>query len=134
MQVHVGGIDIPFYIDAKNTDLLKKSADSNPPDTMRILAPLDNLLWDRKLIKMLFGFDYEWEVYTPARDRKFGYYVLPLTMGNEFIGRIEFEKTQNKVSVKHVWYEPNIRVDAALKKSQGDCVNRFMRYLKQGKQ
>jgi uncharacterized protein len=128
-RVHIEGIDIPFYIDAQNTDLLKKSADSKPPDTMRILAPLDNMLWDRKLIKALFGFDYKWEVYTPVKERKFGYYVLPLTLGNEFVGRIEFEKKQNIVRVKHVWYEESTNVDDALGISLDLCIQRFIRYL-----
>lgn len=29
------------------------------------IAPLDNMMWDRKLIKALFGFEYKWEIYTP---------------------------------------------------------------------
>ncbi|UZQ86367.1 winged helix DNA-binding domain-containing protein [Thermoclostridium stercorarium] len=40
---------------------------------------------DRKLIKMLFGFDYKWEAYTPKSQRKYGYYVLPMLYGDRFI-------------------------------------------------
>jgi uncharacterized protein YcaQ len=54
------------------------------------LAPLYNMLWDRKLIKALFGFDYKWEIYTPEGERKYGYYVLPILYGDSFFGRIEF--------------------------------------------
>ncbi|WP_268895031.1 MULTISPECIES: DNA glycosylase AlkZ-like family protein [Paenibacillus] len=55
----------------------------NPEPKFRceLIAPLDNLIWDRKLINELFGFDYTWEIYTPAIKRKFGYYVLPLLYG-----------------------------------------------------
>jgi uncharacterized protein YcaQ len=52
-------------------------------------APLDSLIWDRKLIKALFGFNYTWEIYTPAEKRKYGAYILPILWGERFIGRIE---------------------------------------------
>ena len=45
---------------------------------VRFLAPLDNLLWDRRLVEAIFGFEYRWEVYVPAEKRKYGYYVLPV--------------------------------------------------------
>src|SRR5581483_2462083 len=41
-------------------------------DRVRILAPLDPLLWDRSLVSHVFGFDYVWEVYKPAPQRKWG--------------------------------------------------------------
>ena len=37
-----------------------------------VIAPLDPLMWDRKLVRALFGFDYTWEIYTPAEKRKVG--------------------------------------------------------------
>jgi hypothetical protein len=97
-----------------------------------ILAPLDNLLWDRKLIAALFGFDYKWEVYTPAADRRYGYYVLPLLYEDRFIGR--FEPVANRKSgelvVENWWWEqgvtPNQEMTAALKR----CLSAFVRFLK----
>ena len=29
-----------------------------------LIAPLDCLMWDRRLIEALFGFAYKWEIYT----------------------------------------------------------------------
>lgn len=58
--------------------------------TVKFVAPLDQLMWDRKLIAHVFGFDYVWEVYTPAAKRKWGYYVLPVMFGDQFIARAEF--------------------------------------------
>ncbi len=54
-----------------------------------LLAPLDPLLWDRRALGPLYGFDYRWEVYTPAAKRRWGYYVLPVMFGDRLIGRIE---------------------------------------------
>ena len=53
------------------------------------LAPLDPLMWDREALMPLFGFDYVWEVYTPAAKRRWGYYVLPILFGDRLVGRIE---------------------------------------------
>lgn len=52
-------------------------------------APLDPLLWDRRLVETLFGFTYRWEVYTAAEKREHGYYVLPVLFGDAIVGRIE---------------------------------------------
>jgi uncharacterized protein YcaQ len=53
------------------------------------LAPLDPLIWDRRLVRALFGFDYIWEVYVPEEKRRYGYYVLPILFGERLVGRIE---------------------------------------------
>ena len=53
------------------------------------LGPLDPLVWDRRQLRDLFGFDYLWEVYVPEPKRRYGYYVLPVLYGERFVGRIE---------------------------------------------
>ena len=42
-----------------------------------LLAPLDPLIYDRRLTSALWNFEYTWEVYTPPAKRKRGYYALP---------------------------------------------------------
>jgi hypothetical protein len=51
-------------------------------DRMRILGPLDPLLWDRDLVRHVFDFEYVWEVYKPAHQRRWGWYVCPLLHRN----------------------------------------------------
>ena len=41
---------------------------------VEFIAPLDNMMWDRKIISELFDFDYRWEIYTPAAKRAYGSY------------------------------------------------------------
>ena len=93
------------------------------------LAPLDCLLWDRKLISALFGFDYTWEIYTPEPKRKYGYYVLPLLYGDRFIGRLEAsaDRRSGVLTVKHIWFEPDIRVTKTLQKAIDGCIRRLAR-------
>jgi uncharacterized protein YcaQ len=58
-------------------------------DRVRVLGPLDPLLWDRNLVRHAFDFDYVWEVYKPAAQRKWGWYVCPLLHRDRLIGRID---------------------------------------------
>ena len=83
------------------------AADSKLKKRVEFLAPLDNLIWDRELIKELFDFNYKWEIYTPVKDRKFGYYVLPVLYGEDFAGRIEIVRNKKNDSyiIKNIWFE-----------------------------
>ena len=105
IPIDVDGIDEIFYIVLEDQKYLSYK-DTNIK-RMEFIAPLDNLIWDRKLIKALFNFDYKWEIYTPKDKRKYGYYVLPILYGLEFIGRIELkiDKKSNRLNVKDVWWE-----------------------------
>jgi uncharacterized protein YcaQ len=63
-----------------------------PTLTPRVLfvAPLDQFMWDRKMIAQLFDFGYIWEIYTPLAKRRWGYYVLPVLYGDKLVARVEF--------------------------------------------
>lgn len=56
---------------------------------LRLLAPLDPLVYDRQRNREIFDFDYTWEVYVPAEKRKWGYYVLPILHDGKLIGRVD---------------------------------------------
>ncbi len=77
-------------------------------DRVRILGPLDPLLWDRPLVELAFGFDYLWEVYKPAEQRRWGYYVCPLIWRGQLVGRLEARRgtdDEDPVVVENVWWE-----------------------------
>jgi uncharacterized protein YcaQ len=91
------------------------------------IAPLDSFIWDRKLIKALFGFEYTWEIYTPAVKRKYGSYVLPILYGESLIGRIETvcERKTKTLVVKNIWYEDGVKQTKAIKSAIDACLKRF---------
>jgi uncharacterized protein len=64
----------------------KAGAQSNTPDTVRLLAPFDPLVWDRRRFELLWGWAYRFEAYTPAPKRVRGYYALPLLWRDQVIG------------------------------------------------
>lgn len=55
----------------------------------RLLAPLDPLIYDRRITSGLWNFDYTWEVYTPEAKRTRGYYALPVLAGEVIVGHVD---------------------------------------------
>jgi uncharacterized protein YcaQ len=55
-------------------------------DEVRLLAPFDPVVWDRTRIAHLWGWEYRFEAYTPAANRRMGYYALPLLWRERVIG------------------------------------------------
>lgn len=111
--VQVEGIRFPLYMLREDLPLLE-SVTAGQADTrsrLEFLAPLDPMLWDRKLIEAVWGFQYSWEIYTPAVKRKYGYYVLPMICGDRFVGRIEpkADRKNNTFTVQNIWLEPGVR-------------------------
>jgi len=102
----------------------------------RILAPLDNMLWDRRLVKELFDFDYRWEVYKPQSERTYGYYVLPVLYGDRFVARFEpgFDKKTRTLVIKNWWWEKDIqnsksKPTKAMQRELTKCFRRFAAFL-----
>ena len=60
--------------------------DSDADDAVRLLAPFDPIVWDRRRFEMLWGWAYRFEAYTPVPKRKLGYYALPLLWRDRVIG------------------------------------------------
>lgn len=126
VKCSIGDLNGEFYIVSSYEKFLLKTN-----DTVSFIAPLDNMIWDRNLIKTLYDFEYTWEVYTPVLKRKYGYYVLPIIYGNQFIGRIEFEKNRNGEPIRtiNIFFEERFKLDTNIKKSIGDATEKFSRYL-----
>jgi uncharacterized protein YcaQ len=78
---------------------------------MRILGPLDPLLWDRKLVEHVFGFEYAWEVYKPASARRWGWYVCPLLHEGELVGRLEARVSDGALVVEKLFREQGRALD-----------------------
>jgi uncharacterized protein len=106
IQVVVAGSRRPYIA---SPEFLERSG--GPDEGMRILGPLDPLIWDRKLVQHAFGFAYVWEVYKPAAKRQYGWYVHPLLHRGHLVGRIEAAIEDGSLRVKNVWEERAGSVD-----------------------
>lgn len=64
----------------------ERPEDAVPDDRVRLLAPFDPIVWDRRRFELLWGWAYRFEAYTPVAKRKLGYYALPLLWKDDVIG------------------------------------------------
>jgi uncharacterized protein YcaQ len=55
-------------------------------ERVRLLAPFDPVVWDRRRFEAFWGWAYRFEAYTPAPKRVRGYYALPLLWRGQVIG------------------------------------------------
>lgn len=131
LWVSVEGIPWDLAMRTEDLDMMEYIL-SNPRLKKRceFIAPLDCLLWDRKLISALFDFDYKWEIYTPKEQRRFGYYVLPIVFGNRFIGRLEAVccRPEKKLEVRNIWLEDGIEYTGRLETMLNESLSRLARF------
>jgi uncharacterized protein YcaQ len=64
----------------------RATAEEGRVDRVRLLAPFDPVVWDRRRFELFWGWAYRFEAYTPVRQRKLGYYALPLLWRDRVIG------------------------------------------------
>jgi uncharacterized protein YcaQ len=91
------------------------ASDAPVPDRVTFLSPFDRLIHDRNRTEKLFDFFYRLETYVPKAKREYGYYVLPILVGDRIVGRIEprFDRRTKTVEVLGAWGDSS-RADAAL--------------------
>ncbi len=73
--------DLPLFDDLAPCSAL--------PASPQLLAPLDPLIYDRRVTSALWNFNYVWEAYTPPVRRQRGYYALPVLAGTDLIGHVD---------------------------------------------
>ena len=84
-------------------------------DATALLTPFDPVVWFRDRAERLFAFDYRIEIYTPAARRRYGYYSLPVIVGDDVVARIDLkaDRAASALRVQSAWWEPGAPVDAA---------------------
>jgi uncharacterized protein YcaQ len=91
-------------------------------ERVTLLSPFDQLIHDRDRSEALFGFRYRLEMYVPREKREYGYYVLPILVGDRLVGRVEprFDRKSGTLEVLGAWGDTS-RLDEAL-----DALARFL--------
>jgi len=83
---------------------------------VHILSPFDNLVIRRGWLETFFGFAYRLEAYTPAAERRYGYFCLPILWGDRFVGRMDSkaDRKSRTFIVRRLTFEPGFTDDDGL--------------------
>lgn len=84
-------------------------------DAAAVLTPFDPVVWFRERALRAFDLDYRIEIYVPAQKRRFGYYSLPVLVGDRIVARIDLkaDRASSTLQVQSAWWEPHARPDDA---------------------
>ena len=105
--------------------------DSTTDNEATFLAPLDPVVSGGRA-KVLFDFDYKWEVYTPAAQRQFGYYTLPVLWRDGLVARFDsrLDRSSNKLVINGLWIEDSgLASDRVFADAMERGMSRFVDFL-----
>ena len=103
------------------------------PDLAHILSPFDPLIIQRKRTELIFGYDHRFEAYVPKEKRKFGYFALPVLVGEEIVAAIDLKtdrRNRKLLMQKWSWVGKGAFRDGRkqLKRRIEDELHRFERF------
>ncbi|HEY5852336.1 MAG TPA: crosslink repair DNA glycosylase YcaQ family protein [Lysobacter sp.] len=111
LRVEVKGWQAPGYVHPDLApQLALASAGRLRASHATLLSPFDPVVWDRERASEFFDFDYTLECYTPEPKRRYGYFVLPILVGNRLVGRLDAKahRREGVFEVKALYLEENV--------------------------
>jgi hypothetical protein len=115
-------------------ELLDMKCEAVPP-LVHILSPFDPLIIQRKRTGLIFDYEHRFEAYVPKPKRKFGYFALPVLVGEDIVAALDLKtdrQNRKMLMQKWTWVGPGkaARGDgrAALKRRIEDELDRFERF------
>ena len=103
--------------------------DLGDSDTVRLLAPFDPLVWDRRRFQLFWGWAYRFEAYTPAPKRRLGYYALPLLWRDAVIGWGNLSGDGDKLAASFGYASGRAPRDAAFRRGLDEELERMRVFL-----
>jgi uncharacterized protein YcaQ len=100
-----------------------------PDDAVRLLAPFDPIVWDRRRFERLWGWAYRFEAYVPAPKRVRGYYALPLLWRDQVIGWANAAAVEGRLAVQPGYVSGRAPRDAAFRTALREETARMAAFL-----
>jgi len=105
-------------------------ADASPDGGVRLLAPFDPIVWDRRRFELFWGWEYRFEAYTPAHKRRLGYYALPMLWRDQVIGWANVSAKDGSVRADIGYISGKAPRDATFKRELAAELDRMAAFLK----
>jgi hypothetical protein len=130
VRYEVDGARQPYYCLPEDASRLDDLADGLGHESVHLLNPFDNALWDKKRVETLFEFTAKLEAYTPAAQRKYGYYYLAILSGDRLVGRIipKMDRKDRRLIVNSIWHEPWFKPDEPFEASFSETLESFSEF------
>jgi uncharacterized protein YcaQ len=100
-----------------------------PQPVVRLLAPFDPVVWDRRRFELFWGWAYRFEAYTPSAKRKLGYYALPLLWRDRVIGWGNVSVAGNALRAEFGYISTRPPPDRVFKRELEAELDRMRRFL-----
>jgi uncharacterized protein len=113
-----------FWPDGENPNSKRHA----PDDRVRLLAPFDPLVWDRKRFEVFWRWPYRFEAYTPAPKRLLGYYALPLLWRDQVVGWANIAVRDGRMQPEVGFFGPRLK-DAAFTQAVDEELHRLHGFL-----
>lgn len=124
VSTRIDGID--WYWPAGETPRASRYADD---EQLRLLAPFDPVVWDRRRFELLWGWTYKFEAYTPPSQRRFGYYALPMLWRGQAIGWANVTLHAGRLQSSFGYVTGAAPKGAAFRQALDDELQRLARFM-----
>ena len=94
-----------------------------------ILSPFDMLNVFRHRLRDFFDFDYQVECFVPEAKRKYGYFSLPILIGDSFVARMDSKADRKKKTliIHNLHFEP-VKMTKSMTEKLCDAIQEFARF------
>jgi uncharacterized protein len=103
---------------------------ANAAEMVHILSPFDPLIIQRKRTQLFFDYEHRFEAYIPAQKRRFGYFALPVLVGDDIVAAVDLKTDRRELKLlmqKWTWVG-NKRPRQGLKRRIEEELHRFERF------
>jgi uncharacterized protein YcaQ len=115
----VGDAGVPVTVEGLDGEWRADPSALDQPFAGRtaLLSPFDRLIHDRERTMTLFDFEYILEMYKPARNRRWGYFALPVLYHDRLVGKLDARADRKAGSLiinalhQDVHFTPTMRAD-----------------------